>query len=296
MTWITLRRSTWLHLRLPFSFFLLPVFLWASAIVYPLPWENALLAAFILHFLLYPASNGFNSYFDKDEDSIGGLEHPPEVSRQLYHTANLLDGAALILGSFISLPFVLCLLIYSLVSRAYSHPLVRLKKYPILSWLVAGFFQGCFTVWMSWAALQPEQFWAMLDNPVFWQASLLSSAMLWAAYPMTQIYQHKEDERRGDLTLSRLLGIRGTFGFTLFFYILAHLAYTYFIYIYFSPGWALFYQLFLLPVMLFFLWWMKKSWKDQQQVNFKGSMRLNLYSALALNAFFLALLLWQWIG
>ncbi len=51
-------------------------------------------------------------------------------------------------------------------------------------------------------------------KPEVWIPAALSSLWLMAAYPMTQIYQHEEDARRGDLTLSRLLGIQGTFIFT----------------------------------------------------------------------------------
>lgn len=72
-----LQTSTWLHLRIPFSFFLMPVFLFAVSISpEPALWRTVLVF-FITHFLLYPASNGFNSYYDKDENSIGALEKPP---------------------------------------------------------------------------------------------------------------------------------------------------------------------------------------------------------------------------
>jgi 1,4-dihydroxy-2-naphthoate octaprenyltransferase len=38
--------------------------------------------------------------------------------------------------------------------------------------------------------------------------------MVGSAYPLTQVYQHAEDRERGDLTLSLLLGTRGTFAFS----------------------------------------------------------------------------------
>ena len=78
-----MKKSTLLHLRIPFSFFLLPVFLFAAAIVDVFDWGNFWMLFFILHFLVYPASNGYNSYFDKDEESIGGLKNPPKVSKEL---------------------------------------------------------------------------------------------------------------------------------------------------------------------------------------------------------------------
>ncbi|MEQ8812426.1 MAG: ubiquinone biosynthesis protein UbiA, partial [Imperialibacter sp.] len=77
-----LQKATWLHLRIPFSFYLLPVFVFACATVKPGGLLLTGIIFLILHLFLYPASNGFNSYFDKDEESIGGLEHPPKVSEE----------------------------------------------------------------------------------------------------------------------------------------------------------------------------------------------------------------------
>lgn len=57
---------------------------------------------FILHVLIYPASNAYNSYFDKDEGSIGGLKNPPKVDKKLWQVANVFD----VLGILLSLIFV----------------------------------------------------------------------------------------------------------------------------------------------------------------------------------------------
>ena len=123
-----MKQSTFLHLRIPFSFFLLPIFLFAWAIE---PKVDALLfgvAFFIIHFLLYPASNVYNSYFDKDEQSIGGLKEPPKVSKEMYTYALIFDAAAVILGFlFINFTFALLLFIYGLVSKAYSHPTIQCR-------------------------------------------------------------------------------------------------------------------------------------------------------------------------
>ncbi|WP_332914363.1 hypothetical protein [Algoriphagus boritolerans] len=95
-----------------------------------------------LHLFLYPSSNGYNSYFDKDEESIGGLKHPPKVTPDLYWLSQGFLFIALILGAMISWSFTSMLLVYALVSMAYSHPKIRIKKYPWTSWFIAGFFSG----------------------------------------------------------------------------------------------------------------------------------------------------------
>src|SRR6478609_11042643 len=90
--------SSWLHLRIPFSYFLLPVFLFSLS-VSPNITEKSLLWTFvIIHLFLYPASNGYNSYFDKDEKSIGGLKNPPPVNKSLYHTSLIFDAIAILLA------------------------------------------------------------------------------------------------------------------------------------------------------------------------------------------------------
>jgi 4-hydroxybenzoate polyprenyltransferase len=283
-----MKKSTLLHLRIPFSFFLLPVFCFAWSIS-EASWQTSLLIFFVLHFLLYPASNGYNSYFDKDEGSIGGLKQPPKVSRELYVASLLLDLAALGLGMLIGWEFTLMLLIYGLISKAYSHPSIRLKKYPFTSWFVAGFFQGCFTFGMVWWGLnKPDAVSALLNIEVLFPA-LLSSLLLWAAYPMTQVYQHEEDARRGDQTLSLKLGIRGTFYFTAVFFLLAAVTYSIYFSQYFHWSRSLLFLAFLLPVIFYFLFWFMKVYKDDQAADFEHTMKLNMFSALCMNIFFIML-------
>ena len=151
--------SSWLHLRIPFSYFLLPVFLFSLAVSPNISVQPLLWTFIIIHFLLYPASNGFNSYFDKDEKSIGGLKHPPPVNKGLYYLSLVFDAVAIMLGAMlINLPFAVMLFVYGLVSKAYSHPKIRLKKFPITGWIVAGVFQGLFTFMMCYMGINKYSF------------------------------------------------------------------------------------------------------------------------------------------
>jgi len=278
-------RATWLHLRIPFSFFLLPVYLFALSVSEDFSVFNALLAFFIIHFLLYPASNGYNSYFDKDEGSIGGLEHPPPVQLELYRTALLLDVAAIILGLIISTEFTMMLFIYGLASKAYSHPAIRLKKYAVGSWFIAGFFQGFFTFLMVYVAANEISLF-QIGQPRVWIGAALSSMMLWGSYPMTQIYQHEEDSKRGDITLSYRLGVLGTFHFTAHVFGLATLGFWLYYLFYFSNLQAWLYPAFLLPVLGYFFYWYFQVRKNHSLADFRHTMRLNFISGLCLNLFF----------
>src|SRR5690606_8536855 len=128
--------SNWLHLRIPFSFYLLPVFLFSLSFVRDLDQKNFLLVFIALHFFIYPSSNGYNSYFYKDEESIGGLKNPPKVTDGLYYLSLLFLLLELALGCLVSWAFCGMMLVYSLVSMAYSHPRIRIKKFPYASWLI----------------------------------------------------------------------------------------------------------------------------------------------------------------
>jgi 4-hydroxybenzoate polyprenyltransferase len=279
-------KSTWLHLRFPFSYFLLPVFLFAVAESPNLSEPRLLWVFVILHFLLYPASNGFNSYFDKDEKSIGGLKNPPPVNKGLYWTALLLDSVAILLGYLkVSLIFAAMLLLYSLVSRAYSHPAIRLKKFPVAGWLVAGMFQGAFTFLMCYVGINRFDLFNLLNLKAAFPA-MLTTLMLWANYPMTQVYQHEEDSLHGDLTMSRMLGIRGTFYFAASFFGLTTVGFLIFFNNYHEGSYAIPFLGALAPVVLYFGYWFIKVYRDERNADFMHAMWMNFVSATCLNTFF----------
>ncbi len=279
------------HLRFPFSFLLLPVYLWGSVLASPISIFQGVCVGIILHFLAYPASNGFNSYYDRDEESIGGLETPPPVNDLLLYVSLGLDFVATLWALWLNVWLGLGIFVYGLASKAYSHDKIRLKKMPFTSWLTVGFFQGFFTVWLTYQGFCAIN-WAdlpALPTAVFW-GGILSSLMLMGSYPMTQVYQHNEDGRRGDKTLSILLGIRGTFVFTGIVFAFVTAGYIYFLHTFFGAKWAVAYPLALSPVLLFFNIWAWQVWQNPQKANFQYAMRLNLLSALCLNSFFGAML------
>jgi len=282
-----LTRSSWLHLRIPFSYFLLPVYLFSLSTSPNLNESRMLWVFIILHLFLYPASNGYNSYFDKDEESIGGLKTPPPVNKGLYALALLFDGLALLFGLWkINIVFTLMLLVYGLISKAYSHPAVRLKKYPILGWFVAGLFQGFFTFIMCYIGINNFSLENIL-NPHVMLPALLTSVMLWGNYPMTQVYQHKEDLKRGDITLSIKLGIRGTFIFTGIVFTLAITGFLFYFIEFFSMKYAVHFLLALVPVLIYFVFWFLKILKKESNANYKYLMGLNFISATCLSGFFI---------
>ncbi len=279
-------RSAWLHLRIPFSFFLMPVYIFALGIS-PNFTESRLLWSFvIIHLFLYPASNGFNSYFDKDEKSIGGLKNPPPVNKGLYSLSLLFDAVAIVLGFIkVSLLFAVMLFIYGLVSKAYSHPLTRLKKFPIGGWLTVGIFQGFFTFLMCYVGINDFGIENLMNARILIPATL-SSVILLGTYPMTQVYQHEEDAKRGDRTISLMLGITGTFTFVLIIFTLAAAGYVWYFYSFYELRFGIVFLMSLSPVVVFFLIWFFLVLKNPTKANFSNTMWLNFLSALCLNGFF----------
>jgi 1,4-dihydroxy-2-naphthoate octaprenyltransferase len=280
-----LQRSTLQLLRLPFSFFLMPVYWFAlGQVVYKDP-GRALLVFFILHVLVYPASNGYNSYMDRDTSPIGGLEHPPQPTRQLFWLTVGMDLLALLLGAWISLYFAAGLAGYILASRAYSYRGIRLKKYPVAGYLTVIICQGGLIFFLVYHGSHLHK---SLDVPL--EAMIASSLLIGGFYPLTQLYQHEEDRKDGVRTLSLLLGYRGSFVFTgviygLAFMLLAHyLLFTYQVREFFVLATCM------LPVLVYFFIWAAKVWKDPGQANFKNTMRMNLLASVCTNAGFIAVL------
>lgn len=279
--------STFLHLRIPFSYFLLPVYIFSLGIS-PNFTESRLLWSFvIIHFLLYPASNGYNSYFDKDEKSIGGLKKPPPVNASLYYVSLLLDGVAIVLAYWkIGFLFALMILIYGLISKAYSHPSIRLKKYPIIGLLTVGIFQGFFAFLMCYVGINNFEIENLLHARILIPATL-TSVMLLGNYPMTQVYQHEEDAKHGDRTMSLMLGVRGTFIFLQLVFALAALGFILYFNTFFNSGLSYAFLIALTPVVLFFMIWFFQVWNDSTKADHSRTMWLNFVSATCLNSFFI---------
>jgi 1,4-dihydroxy-2-naphthoate octaprenyltransferase len=286
---IKLQRSTLQLLRLPFSFFLMPVYWFALSQVVHKDWGRALLIFFILHVLVYPASNGYNSFMDRDTTPIGGVERPLQPTRQLFWVTLALDGLGLLLGTLISGYFVVGLAVYILASRAYSYRGIRLKKYPFAGWLTVISCQGALVFFLVYhGSHYPREFALSLHVPV--EAMIASSLLLGGFYPLTQLYQHEADRKDGVRTLSLVLGYRGSFIFTGIVYAIAFLVLAHYLLTSFEI--REFYALAtsMLPILVYFFIWAVKVWRDPGQANFTNTMRMNLLASVCTNIGFIAVL------
>lgn len=281
-----INRSTIQLLRIQFSFFLMPVYWFALSQIAAINIMNAVLIFVILHLLVYPASNGYNSYMDRDTQSIGGIKNPMQPTRQLFYVSILLDVTGIILSCLISKWFVMGILLFIAASRAYSYRGIRLKKYPIAGYLTVIFFQGAVTFFLVIHGASADK---TLIAPI---AGVVAAALLIGGfYPLTQIYQHQQDKEDGVTTLSMLLGYNGTFIFTALIYIFAVAALAYQLISTGQQNSFFIIQIFFMPILAYFVWWFKKVAANNSNANFVYTMRMNLLASICSNAAFITLFL-----
>lgn len=278
-----LQKSTIQLLRFHFSFFLLPVYLFALSQAPDIHLKNALLSFAILHLLVYPASNGYNSFMDRDNTPIGGLRRPLAPTRQLFYLTVIMDAIAIILSLLITPYFALGILLYIMASRAYSYRRIRLKQYPLIGFITVFIFQGALVFFITAHGVQSQH---SLDIPVI--PCIISSLLIGSLYPLTQIYQHEADLNDGVTSMSYYLGLRGTFIFSGILFLTA----TCLLLLLFRQQMNFFYlYLFIMfPVVLFFLYWGNKVWRDQEAASFRNSLWMNVLSTVCTTVFFITLI------
>jgi UbiA prenyltransferase family len=283
-----LTKNTIKLLRIPFSILLMPIFLLALSQAHAINYYTAAFSFLIIHLLVYPASNGYNSYIDKDTTSIGGIEKPPMPTKQLFYTTLLMDGFSILLSlTLVNYYFAGSVLLYILASRAYSSKQIRLKKYPIIGFLIVVIFQGAFTFVMSTIGITNYGFDFTLIN---WFVLIACSLQIAGAYPLTQIYQHQADLKDGVKTISYQLGYKGTFIFTALLFAACNVFY----YLYFKGmdkfNFFVVLQVCFIPIVVYFGWWLLQVFKNTNEANFKNTMRMNLIAACCMNCCFLILI------
>lgn len=285
-----LSSSTIKLLRIPFSFFLSPIYFFALAQVTEINWVHAGLIFIILHFLIYPASNGYNSYMDRDTESIGGLEKPPPPSRQLFWVTVVLDSIGILLSLIIGPIFTLVMLFYIGASKAYSYRGIRLKKFPYLGYLIVIVFQGALTFWLVYygSNIEHTSIW------VPWQGMIICALLVGGFYPLTQIYQHRQDFEDGVSTISYKLGYKGTFIFCAVVYILAWIFMAQFFIDNKKGNQLLMVGIFFIPVIVYFIRWFVQVYRNSNEANFKNTMKMNWLAAACTNISFMILLIWRW--
>jgi len=280
-----LQPSTLQLLRFKFSFFLMPVFLFALSCIENMDWGKAILIGIILHLIVYPASNGYNSFMDRDTQAIGGIKNPMQPTKQLFYVTIGLDILALALSFLVSQTFVAFMLLYIISSRLYSYRKIRLKQYAILGYITVIINQG--------AIIFLAVYWgASLDliEHIPWLLLIASSCLIGGFYPITQIYQHEQDAADNVKTISMLLGKKGTFVFCAIAYALAFLLLFFHYQSVQQISNFIVLQLMFLPIIFYFLKWFFRVLKDEKEANFEKTMFMNVLASSFTNLAFIVLI------
>lgn len=281
-----LQRSTIQHLRFGFSLFLMPVYWFALSQAPVIHWKEAVLIFTILHLLVYPSSNGYNSYMDKDTGSIGGVENPLPVKKELFYVSVGMDIIALILSYWLGWMVLTGIGAYILASRLYSYRGVRLKRYPVTGYLTVIICQGALVYFIVSNSVSTGISWKEA-----WLPAMITSLLIGGTYPLTQVYQHQQDRADGVTTLSYKLGLRGTFVFcgTVLFVALLLLT------LYFIKEDQLealmAYMIAMLPVGFYFTRWFLQVQKNSCNANFRNLMKMNYVASVCSSIAFISILI-----
>ncbi|GAC1432625.1 MAG: hypothetical protein NVSMB65_06280 [Chloroflexota bacterium] len=187
-----------IHLRLHFQLLLSPIFLWGFLLAgghWGIPVAMSFLA---FHVFNYGGGTAFNSYYDRDEGPIGGLEHPPPVEPALLPFSLGMQCLGWLLTATVNTAVAGVYGLMFALLVAYSHPAVRLKAGPLRAMATVAFGQGVLGFAAGWLTAQPSP--ATLVSPEALTGCLAATLLTTGLYPLTGLYQVDEDRARGDRT------------------------------------------------------------------------------------------------
>ncbi|MCX7766925.1 MAG: UbiA family prenyltransferase [Candidatus Sumerlaeia bacterium] len=179
-------------------------------------WLKLLTGAVIWAIFLNGGTLALNSAYDRDTEDIGYLDNPPPTPPNLniFGITLMLIGAVLVVLLF-NLTFFLIYMVCVMMSLLYSCPPVRLKARAGGDILINSLGYGALTFAGGYVSLIED-----LSKIVLILA--IAFAFLFAGfYPLTQIYQYRYDNRRGDATFTVWLTPRRALNFSIVAIILA---------------------------------------------------------------------------
>ena len=195
-----------IHLRPHYQFFVLSGGYLAGVLITSEPQlEIAALHFFSVHLLLFGGATAYNSYHDKDEGPIGGLLHPPKMTRWMHPVSLLIQLPGLALGAWqLGTSYVVVYLSSMLFFWLYSTPHARWKGQPVLSFIAIALSTGTNSVLLGHLAAG-----GALRTPSALLAAPGVAMVLLSMYPVSQVFQIEVDRERGDRTFAVAYGLSG---------------------------------------------------------------------------------------
>jgi 1,4-dihydroxy-2-naphthoate polyprenyltransferase len=289
MSGLIFSKSNFLHLRIPFSVFLMPVFLFAISQISTIHIADSVLLFIVLHLLVYPASHAFNSHYDNDVGAIGGLGNPPAKNKSLLQLANILDSVAILFSLFINVYTTIAILLYISASRLYSYRPIRIKQYPLLSFMIVCTCQGALVYYIVCFANN-----MMVADVQIMFAAILSSILIASSYPITQVYQHVQDANDSVQTLSMLLGIKGTFIFAGILFAFVLTGFILYFNAYQLQQLIIPFAISLAPIGIYFTYWGTKVWQQKSFANYYYTIRFLILAAICSDISFFVIIFYKY--
>lgn len=197
------------HMRWHYQVFILSAgFLLGGVFQEELHWLGFGLQFLNVHLLLFGGATAYNSFWDRDAGPIGGLKHPPVMEAWMWPVSLM----AMAVGLLLALPegplYVGVFSISMLFFWLYSTPLTRWKGHPLKSLVAIGLSTGTNSFLLGYMAAGPaEPGWRELAAAFGVALTLLS------LYPVSQLFQMREDSLRGDTTFAVRYGRKGVYRF-----------------------------------------------------------------------------------
>lgn len=232
----------------------------------------------------------------QDESPIQGLQKPPPTSEMMYWLSLMLDLVGIFWAYYKLSPafFIFCI-IYAISHRIYSHPFTRLKALAVTSTLYWNFLNGYCNVVASYMGAT-ENITALNQVP----AQVHAAAIIYFVYsigswPVSQIYQHEEDKKNGDNSLSIQLGIRGTLLFAWVFIsagALCQIAY-FFAFFEIPTELSASFMLVSFPLTLYTMIWTKDVFEDPNNANYERTDKWQFISTTTGHILYLGMILYR---
>ncbi|HTP33424.1 MAG TPA: UbiA family prenyltransferase [Candidatus Acidoferrales bacterium] len=194
--------ANFIHARWPIQSYVVAGFL-LGLLLALVPLSTTTIWAFFSWLLLCIGLTIFNSYYDKDEEPVGGMVHPPKVTEGLFWGSLITQMIALAIAVFISRTFFLLALFMYVVFFLYSHRMFRFKSNGYAAVFLNGLL-GATTI------LAASSLGGDLSRPEILCGAATAFFFKNSVYIMMQVHQIEEDTLRGDRSIAVMYGRRKT--------------------------------------------------------------------------------------
>ncbi len=279
------------HLRINFQLILAPIFLWGFLLAGGLLGWRLVVGFLAVHMALYGGITALNSYYDRDEGPVGGLWSPPPWRKELLPFAWAVQLLGLLAIVPLGLGMVVTYVAMMVLSVAYSHPAIRLKRRPLGALAVIAVGQGVLGFLTGWFSATPSPAGLLsLDIVIAIVGITLATVGL---YPLTHIYQVREDSERGDVTFAVRWGPDKAFRFALTAFGLALVCIGWVLLRRFGWPTALIVAAFYALVLADIERWRRRFDPAAVRANYRHVMRLSYIVAAAFSTYVLGMLIRQ---